>query len=181
MIFTETKLKGAFIVDLKPFKDERGFFARAWCQREFEEHGLSGDIKQVNLSYNIKKGTLRGMHYQIQPYGEAKMVRAVRGALYDVIIDLRPDSPTYLQWIGVELSADNHRLLYVPENFGHGFQTLTDDADALYQVSEFYTPGAERGIRYDDPTFKIEWPLPISVISDKDRSWADYQEAAAVR
>ena len=180
MIFSETKLKGAFIVDLKPFEDERGFFARAWCQREFEEHGLSPDVRQVNLSYNIHKGTLRGMHYQIEPYGEAKMVRAIRGAIYDVIIDLRPDSPTYKEWIGVELSAQNHRLLYVPENFGHGFQTLTDDVEVLYQVSQFYTPGAERGIRYDDPTFAIDWPLAVSIISDKDRTWADFQEAAVV-
>lgn len=181
MIFTETKLKGAFIVDLEPFDDERGFFARAWCKREFREHGLSSDVKQVNLSYNIRKGTLRGMHYQIEPYGEAKMVRAVRGAIYDVIIDLRPDSPTYQEWIGVELSMKSHRLLYVPENFGHGFQTLTDDAEVLYQVSQFYTPGAERGIRYNDPTFAIEWPLDVTAISEKDQNWADFRAIAVAR
>jgi dTDP-4-dehydrorhamnose 3,5-epimerase len=181
MIFTETKLQGAFVVDLKPIEDERGFFARAWCQQECQEHGLTPDVKQVNLSYNIHKGTLRGMHCQIEPYGEAKMVRAIRGAVFDVIIDLRPDSPTYQEWIGVELSAQNHRLLYVPENFAHGFQTLTNDTEILYQVSQFYTPGAERGIRYDDPAFAIEWPLDVSVISEKDRTWTDFQEVFAVR
>lgn len=174
MIFQETKLKGAYIIDIKPFEDERGFFARAWCQREFEEHGLATQVVQVNLSHNKQKGTLRGMHYQLDPHAEAKMVRCIRGSIYDVIIDLRPDSPTYREWVGVELSASNHTMLYVPENFAHGFQTLEDDVEVLYQVSEFYTPGAERGIRYDDRAFNIEWPLDVTVISAKDSSWADF-------
>ena len=180
MIFTETSLQGAYVVELEPFQDERGFFARAWCQREFREHGLTPVVVQANLSYNKKKSTLRGMHYQVEPYGEAKMVRCVRGRIYDVIIDLRPESPTYRQWFGVELTAENHKMLYVPENFAHGFQTLENDTEVLYQVSQFYTPGAERGIRYDDPAFNIKWPLDVAVISEKDRSWADFQEAAAV-
>jgi len=175
MLFTETELKGAFIVDLEQRADNRGFFARTWCQHEFEQQGMVARIVQANMSYNIHKGTLRGMHFQNAPYMETKLVRAVRGAIYDVIIDLRADSPTYKRWIGVELTADNRRALFVPEGFGHGFQTLTDDADVMYQVSEFYTPGAEGGLRYNDPAFDIQWPLPVSVISDKDATWADFQ------
>lgn len=175
MLFNETELKGAFIVDLEQRADNRGFFARTWCQHEFEQQGMVARIVQANMSYNIHKGTLRGMHFQNAPYMETKLVRAVRGAIYDVIIDLRADSPTYKRWIGVELTADNRRALFVPEGFGHGFQTLTDDADVMYQVSEFYTPGAEGGLRYNDPAFDIQWPLPVSVISDKDASWADFQ------
>lgn len=176
MIFNETKLKGAYIIELEPFTDERGFFARAWCQKEFEDHGLNATIAQANISYNPKKGTLRGMHYQVAPYGETKLVRCVRGGIYDVVIDLRPDSPTFKQWLGVELTAENRKMLYVPENFAHGFQTLADDVEVTYQVSQFYTPGAEQGIRYNDATFGIEWPLPVSVISEKDQNWADYRE-----
>ena len=175
MLFNETELKGAFIVDLEQRADNRGFFARTWCQHEFAQQGMVARIVQANMSYNIHKGTLRGMHFQNAPYMETKLVRAVRGAIYDVIIDLRADSPTYKRWIGVELTADNRRALFVPEGFGHGFQTLTDDADVMYQVSEFYTPGAEGGLRYNDPAFDIQWPLPVSVISDKDASWADFQ------
>jgi dTDP-4-dehydrorhamnose 3,5-epimerase len=174
MIFTETKLKDAYIIELKKMGDQRGFFARAWCQREFDEHGLVSQVVQANLSYNKAKGTLRGMHYQRAPYAETKLIRCIRGALYDVIIDLRPDSPTYMQWLGVELTTENHKMLYVPEGFGHGFQTLVDNTEAFYQVSEFYTPNAEGGIRYDDPAFNIEWPLEVQVISDKDKSWPDY-------
>ena len=176
MIFTETKLPGAYLIDIKKLEDSRGFFARGWCQKEFKEHGLVPRIVQANISYNVRKGTLRGMHYQIAPYGETKLIRCVRGALYDVIIDLRTDSPTYMQWLGVELSAENYQMLYVPEGFGHGFQTLVDNTEATYQVSQFYTPGAEGGIRYNDPAFGIEWPLDVKVISDKDKSWADYEE-----
>ena len=174
MIFIETELKDATIIELERREDERGFFARTWCQNEFEEHGLVARIVQANMSYNRLKGTLRGMHFQNAPYAETKLVRAVRGAIYDVIIDLRPDSPTFKRWIGVELSADNRRALYVPEGFAHGFQTLSDDADVMYQVSAFYTPGAEGGLRYNDPSFDIQWPLPVSVISDKDAAWPDY-------
>jgi dTDP-4-dehydrorhamnose 3,5-epimerase len=176
MIFTETKLKGAYIIDIKPHKDDRGFFARAWCQNEFAEHGLHPHVAQANLSFNHKKGTLRGMHYQLAPYAESKLVRCTRGAIYDVMIDLRPDSPTYKQWVAVELTAENHRMLYVPEGFGHGFQTLTDNCEITYQVSQFYTPGAERGTRHDDAAFGIQWPLEVSVISQKDRNWPDYEK-----
>ena len=174
MIFEETKLKGAFIIKLEKLEDERGFFARAWCQKEFDEMGMNSRIVQANLSYNKKKGTLRGMHYQVSPHEEAKLVRCFRGAIYDVIVDLRLDSPTYKNWIGVELSAQNRQLLFVPEGFAHGFQTLEDHTDVFYQVSEFYTPGAERGARYNDPAFGIDWPLPVNVISEKDAGWADY-------
>ena len=174
MIFTETQLKGAYIVEIKKLKDNRGFFARAWCQKEFEEHGLTPRVVQANVSSNKKKGTLRGMHYQIAPYEETKLVRCTRGAIYDVIIDLRPDSPTFKQWIGVELTEKNYKMLYVPENFGHGFQTLDDNTEVTYQVSQFYAPGSESGIRWDDSAFGIEWPLEVQVISDKDKNWPDY-------
>ena len=176
MKFTETKLKGAYIIDLNKLEDDRGFFARAWCQKEFEEHGLNGRLSQANMSYNKRKGTLRGLHYQIAPYQEAKMVRCVRGALYDVIVDLRKDSPTYKQWIGVELTQDNHRMLYVPEDFGHAFITLVDDTVAFYQVSEFYTPGAERGLRWNDPALGIDWPMEPAVVSEKDANWPDFAD-----
>lgn len=175
MIFEETTLKDAFIIKLEEFGDERGFFARAWCQKEFEKQGLENRIAQANLSFNLRKGTLRGMHYQVSPYEETKLVRCFRGAIYDVIVDLRPSSPTYGQWIGVELTAQNRWALFVPRGFAHGFQTLEDETEVFYQVSEFYTPGAERGARYNDPTFAIEWPLPVSVISDKDATWENYQ------
>ena len=175
MKFTETKLKGAFVIELNQLKDERGFFARSWCKREMEEHGLNADVVQSNVSYNIKKGTLRGLHYQKDPYQETKLVRCTRGALYDVIIDLRKDSPTYMQWIGVELTADNYKMLYVPEDFAHGFITLEDQTEATYQVTQFYTPGSEGGLRWDDPAFNIEWPIEPEVISDKDKSHPNYQ------
>ena len=168
MIFTETKLKGAFIIDLEERKDDRGAFARTFCVREFEAHGLTLAIAQANWAHNHKAGTLRGMHYQAPPAAETKLVRCTRGAVYDVIVDLRPDSPTYLQHVAVELSGDNHRAIYIPQQFAHGYQTLTDDAELSYQVSEFYAPGHERGLRYDDPALGIRWPLPVSVISDKD-------------
>jgi len=174
MIFTETKLPGAYLIDVEKREDHRGFFARGWCQREFEAHGLVPCVVQANISFNKRKGTLRGMHYQIAPYAETKLVRCIRGALYDVIIDLRSESPTYMQWLGVELTAENYRMLYVPEGFAHGFQTLVDNTEATYQVSQFYTPGAEGGVRYDDPAFGIEWPIDVQVISDKDRSWPNY-------
>jgi dTDP-4-dehydrorhamnose 3,5-epimerase len=171
MIFTETKLKGAFIIELEERKDVRGGFARTFCAREFEAHGLTANIAQANLSYNHKAGTLRGMHYQVPPAAETKLVRCTRGRIYDVIVDLRPASATYLQHFGIELSEDNRRALYVPELFAHGYQTLTDGAEAVYQVSEFYTPGHERGLRYSDPALAIRWPLPVTVISDKDANW----------
>ena len=176
MIFTKTPLKDAYIIDIEPFEDERGFFARAWCQNELKAQGLNPRLSQANLSYNKQKGTLRGMHFQRPPHAEVKIVRCIRGALYDVIIDIRPESPTYKQWTGVELSADNRRVLYVPEGFAHGFITLQDDTEAMYLVSEFYTPGAEGGLRWNDPAFNIEWPVEMTVISDKDNSWPDFSE-----
>ena len=171
MIFHETKLKGAFIVELDKKEDDRGFFARAFCAREFGEQGLRPQVAQANMSYNQKKGTVRGMHYQVPPASEPKFIRCISGAIWDVIIDMRPDSPTYLQHIGVELSADNRRAIYVPDMFAHGNQALTDGAELLYLVGEFYTPGCERGVRFDDPAIGIEWPLPVTVVSDKDRAW----------
>lgn len=174
MIFQETELKGAFIIEIEKIQDNRGFFARSFCQREFEKHGLNTQVVQANVSYNRNEGTLRGMHYQAAPYGEVKLVRCTQGAIYDVIIDLRPDSPTYKQWIGVELTSENYKMLYVPENFAHGFQTLEDNTGVTYQVSQFYSPGSERGARYNDPAFGIQWPVEVRVISDKDKSWPDY-------
>jgi dTDP-4-dehydrorhamnose 3,5-epimerase len=174
MIFTETKLKGAFVIEVQKFEDDRGFFGRTFCQKEFEKAGLNPNVAQANVSFNRKKGTLRGMHYQAAPHGEIKLVRCTRGAIYDVIIDVRPDSPTYKQWVGVTLKEGAYTMFYVPEGFAHGFQTLEDETEVIYQVSQFYTPGSERGIRYNDPVFRIDWPLDVQVISDKDRSWPDY-------
>jgi dTDP-4-dehydrorhamnose 3,5-epimerase len=179
MIFTETKLKGAFIIDIEPREDERGFFTRAFCQREFADHGLKPVIAQANIGFNKRKGTIRGMHFQFPPAAETKLVRASRGAVLDIIVDLRPESPTYLQHIEVELSADNHRGIYIPERFAHGYQALEDNTETTYQVGEFYTPGAEGGLRFDDPRLGLRWPLPVSVISPKDLAWgplADVEE-----
>ncbi len=172
MIFTETELQGAWIIDIEARRDERGYFARVWCAREFEAKGLKTDLVQCNIAYNHSKGILRGMHYQQAPHAEVKLVRCTRGAVYDVIVDLREDSPTRLKWIGVELTEDNHRMLYVPEGFAHGYITLQDNSELFYQVSEFYTPGAESGLRWDDPRVGIKWPDQGELlISEKDRSW----------
>ncbi|UBV44330.1 dTDP-4-dehydrorhamnose 3,5-epimerase (plasmid) [Deinococcus taeanensis] len=171
MIFTETRLRGAFTVDVQAREDHRGLFARTFCQREFAEHGLKVDVAQCNLSVNHVAGTLRGMHYQLAPAAETKLVRCTRGSILDVIVDLRPDSPTYLEHVAVELTEHNRRALYVPELFAHGYQALTDGAEVTYQVGEFYTPGYERGLRFDDPRLGITWPLPVTVISDKDAAW----------
>jgi dTDP-4-dehydrorhamnose 3,5-epimerase len=176
MIFTETKLKGAFLIDLERREDPRGFFARAFCQKEFEAHGLKPVIAQANIGFNKKKGTLRGMHFQFPPAAETKLVRASRGAVLDIIVDLRPESPSYLQHIAVELSADNHRGIYIPERFAHGYQALEDDTETTYHVGEFYTPGSEGGLPYDDPKLGLEWPLPVSIMSDKDREWKPLAE-----
>ncbi|HUM09626.1 MAG TPA: dTDP-4-dehydrorhamnose 3,5-epimerase [Myxococcaceae bacterium] len=172
MIFTETKLKGAFIIDLERREDDRGFFARAFCQNEFSEHGLKPVIAQANLAFNRKKGTLRGMHFQYPPHAESKLVRATRGAILDIIVDLRPESPTYLQHVEVELTEENHRALYVPERFAHGYQALEDATETSYQVGEFYAPGSEGGLSPFDPRLGLKWPLPVSVISPKDAAWA---------
>lgn len=175
MKFSETKLKGAYIIDVEPKGDDRGFFARAWCRREFEEAGLDTRVAQVNMSFSKDKGTLRGMHWQMPPHAEIKLVRCIGGAVYDVIVDLRQGSPTFLQWIGVELSADNRRIILVPEGFAHGFQTLVDDTEVYYQVSEFYAPEAEGGASYNDPAFSITWPLPVTTLSQKDANWPDFE------
>jgi dTDP-4-dehydrorhamnose 3,5-epimerase len=172
MIFTETKLKGAYVIDLVKHEDERGFFARAWCADEFEKYGLNQRVVQCNISFNKKRGTLRGMHYQAAPYEEAKLVRCTRGALYDVIIDLRSDSPTFKEWFSVELTAQNHRALYVPEGLAHGFQTLVANTEVFYQMSEFFHPECARGVRWDDPAFGIVWPIRKPIISDKDAEFA---------
>ena len=172
LIFTETKLKGAYIIDLERREDERGFFARAFCQNEFSKLGLKPVIAQANLAFNRGKGTLRGMHFQFPPHAETKLVRATRGAILDIIVDLRPESPTYLQHVEVELNEENRRALYVPERFAHGYQALRDNTDTSYQVGEFYTPSAEGGLMYNDPKLGLKWPLPVSVISDKDQKFA---------
>jgi dTDP-4-dehydrorhamnose 3,5-epimerase len=171
MQFTETCLAGAYVIGLEERGDERGFFARTFCANEFREHGLKPAVAQCNVSYNYTRGTLRGMHYQLPPAAEAKLVRCTRGAIYDVIVDLRLDSPTYLQYVGVELTAENRLALYVPELFAHGYETLEDGTEVAYQVSEFYAPGQERGLRFDDPALGIAWPLPVRVISEKDANW----------
>jgi dTDP-4-dehydrorhamnose 3,5-epimerase len=179
MKFTETGLEGAWIVDVEPLSDDRGFFGRTWCAKEFAEHGMVADIAQCNLSFNHRKGTLRGLHYQVAPAAEAKFVRCTAGAVHDVIVDVRPGSDTYLQWIGVDLTAENRRALYVPPMFAHGYLTLTDGAEVMYQVSEFYTPGAERGARFDDPAFGIEWPVAIDVLSEKDAGWPSFEVSSS--
>jgi len=170
MRFAETDLSGAFVIDLEPHEDDRGFFARAFCQHEFEEHGLNPIVAQGNLAFNRRKGTVRGMHFQIPPAAETKLVRATRGAIVDKIVDLRPESPTYLHHISVELNEDNHRALYVPERFAHGYQALVDATETSYQVGEFYSPAHERALPHDDPRLGLEWPLPVTVISEKDRN-----------
>lgn len=171
MEFTPTVLSGATVIDLERLGDDRGFFARTFCQEEFAAAGLEPLVKQCNVSYNHVAGTLRGLHYQVAPAEEAKLIRCTRGAIVDVIVDVRPESATYLQHISIELSADNGRALYVPPMFAHGYQTLTDGAEVAYQVSQAYTPGAEAGLRYDDPALVITWPLPVTVISPKDAVW----------
>jgi dTDP-4-dehydrorhamnose 3,5-epimerase len=177
VIFTETKLKGAFIVELECIADERGFFARTFCQKEFEAHKLDPCVRQCNISFNKKKGTLRGMHYQVAPYEEAKLVQVTRGAIYDVILDLRPDSTTYKQWAAVELTASNRKMLYIPKSLAHGFQTLEDDTEVFYQMSQFYAPQCARGVRWDDPAFNIQWPLTDElIISAKDQRYPDFIE-----
>jgi dTDP-4-dehydrorhamnose 3,5-epimerase len=176
MIFTETKLKGALVIDIERREDSRGFFARAFCQHEFDAHDLKPIIAQGNIAFNHKKGTIRGMHFQFPPAAETKLVRCTRGAILDIIVDLRPESLTYLDHIAVELTEDNFRALYVPERFAHGYQVLRDNTDTSYQVGEFYTPGCEGGLLYDDPRLGLEWPLPVTVISDKDRTWKRLDE-----
>jgi dTDP-4-dehydrorhamnose 3,5-epimerase len=177
VIFNATTLQDAFLLDIERREDERGYFARVMCGNEFKAHGLISDYVQTNHSYNRRRGTLRGMHFQNPPHAEAKLVRCVQGGIFDVIVDLRPASPTYLRWEGFELTAANGRILYVPEGFGHGFITLADETHVTYQVSYPYTPGAEGGLRYDDPAIGIAWPEPVAVISDKDAAWPPFEPA----
>ncbi len=174
MVFTETALPGAFVVDVVRYQDERGFFARSWCEREFAARGLETRLVQCSVSRNTQRGTLRGMHYQAAPHEEVKLVRCTHGAIYDVIVDLRPQSPTFRRFFGVELSADNHRALYIPAGCAHGFLTLTDAAEVYYQMSAFYEPSAARGVRWNDPAFGIVWPEPVRVISPRDRDYPDF-------
>jgi dTDP-4-dehydrorhamnose 3,5-epimerase len=176
MIFTETKLASAFVIDVERREDSRGFFARVFCQHEFEAHSLRPIIAQANVAYNRKKGTMRGMHFQFPPSAETKLVRCTRGAILDIIVDLRPESPTYLKHVAVELTGENCRALYVPERFAHGYQVLQDDTETSYQVGEFYAPGCEGGLHFDDPRLALKWPLPVSVISDKDQVWKRLDE-----
>jgi dTDP-4-dehydrorhamnose 3,5-epimerase len=173
VIITTTDVPGVAIIELKLLEDDRGFFARTFCRQEFIDAGLEPLVEQCNMSFNHSAGTLRGMHMQIDPAPEAKLIRCTRGAIVDQIVDMRPDSPTRLKHVSIELTADNRKALYVPPYFAHGYQTLTDDAEVTYQVSHAYTPGTERGLRYDDPALGLTWPVPVTVISDKDRSWDD--------
>jgi dTDP-4-dehydrorhamnose 3,5-epimerase len=179
MTFRETPLAGAYLVEPELRHDSRGFNARQWCQREFEAQKLASTVVQANMIFNHAKGTLRGLHYQVPPAAETKVFRCIRGSIFDVIVDLRDESPTFMQWFGVELTSASRRMLYVPQRFAQGFVTLEDDTELLYQVSAFHTPACERGIRYDDPAFAIRWPLAPSVISEKDTRWPDFRPAAA--
>jgi dTDP-4-dehydrorhamnose 3,5-epimerase len=169
--FIETKLPGAFVIELEPLEDSRGFFARTFCAREFSERALTHDFVQCSIAMNHRRGTVRGMHYQLPPASEVKLVRCTSGAVYDVIVDLRPDSPTHLQHIAVELTAQNRRSLYVPEMFAHGMQVLEDGSEVFYQINKSHEPAAARGLRYDDPKLGIQWPLPVSLVSARDANW----------
>jgi len=175
MIFHRTKLPGVVEIELALHCDERGFFARSWCQKEFEAEGLNSNTVQCNVSFNEKKGTLRGMHFQAAPSPEAKLVRCTQGAIYDVVIDVRAESPTYKQWVGLKLTAENRRMLYIPEGCAHGFLTLEDKTEVFYQMSEFYHPELARGFRWDDSAFQIRWPAKVEVISERDRTYPDFE------
>jgi dTDP-4-dehydrorhamnose 3,5-epimerase len=174
LIFTETKLKGAFIIEPERLEDERGFFARTWCEREAAAYGFTPRWVQTNISFNKKKGTLRGLHYQAAPYEEAKMVRCTMGMIYDVIVDLRADSQTFMQWFAVELTAENRKALFIPEGLAHGFLTLEDNTEVFYQMSEFYAPEYARGVRWNDPAFGIQWPAEVQIISERDRQYPSF-------
>jgi dTDP-4-dehydrorhamnose 3,5-epimerase len=181
VIFAATELPGLHVITTEPREDMRGSFARIWCARELAEHGLDTRLVQCSISHNRRRGTLRGMHFQAAPFEEVKLVRCLRGAIHDVVIDLRPDSPTYRRHLGFELSAENGHGLYVPKGFAHGFQTLMDDTDVLYQMSEFYSPEHERGVRWDDPAFGIRWPITPPILLDRDASYPDWTPSAVVR
>jgi len=173
MTFTETRISGVYLVGLEKMEDERGYFSRSWCRREFAEHGLDPDLVQCNVSFNKKKGTLRGIHYQAAPHGESKLMRCTRGSLVDVAVDLRPGSATFLRWVAVELTPENGTMLFIPKGCGHGFQTLADDTEIFYQMSQYYVPGAASGVRWNDPLFGIQWPEAVRTISSRDREYPD--------
>jgi len=175
MIFQDIKIRGAFEIQVEAKSDERGFFARTWCQEEFEKSGLNPRLVQCSISFNARKGTLRGMHYQADPYADAKLVRCTQGAIYDVVIDLRADSATFKKWIAVELTAEKRNMIYVPEGCAHGFLTMADKSEVLYQMSEIYNPESARGVRWDDPAFQIVWPAKVKVISERDRTYPDFE------
>jgi dTDP-4-dehydrorhamnose 3,5-epimerase len=177
MIFNGTKLAGVFEIGIDPNTDERGFFARTWCEREFKLHGLNPRLAQCNVSYNEKKGTLRGLHYQASPHPEAKLVRCTKGTIFDVVVDLRRQSQTYKKWVGVRLESEKHNMVYVPEGCAHGFLSLEEKTEVFYQMSEFYYPELSRGVRWNDPVFNIEWPAEVQIISERDRSYPDFVEA----
>lgn len=176
MIFREEKLKGLFLIELERYEDERGFFALSWSEQSFSEHGLNPRLVECNISFNRKKGTLRGVHYQAAPHAQVKLVRCTRGRIYDVALDLRPDSETFKQWVAAELTADNHRALYIPEGFAHGFQTLEDDTEILYQMASAYVPGSDRGVRWNDPAFGIDWPPAERIIINRDQQYPDFEQ-----
>lgn len=176
MIFSETKLQGAFVIDIAPVEDSRGFFARTWCQEEMARMGLQSSLMQCNVSFNHKRGTLRGLHYQAAPYEECKIVRCTQGAIYDVIVDLRPDSPTFMQWIGHELTAANRRMLYVPEGCAHGFQTLVDETEVFYQMSQVHHPESARGVRWNDSAFAVQWPIAQPIMNQRDATYPLWRE-----
>lgn len=175
MKFHETKLAGVFEIQIEPKPDERGFFARTWCREEFKHSGLASNLVQCSISFNARKGTLRGMHYQVAPFPETKVVRCTQGAIYDVVLDLRPHSPTFRDWIAVVLTADNRNMIYVPKDCAHGFLTLKDDTEVFYQMSEFFNAESARGVRWDDPAFRIAWPEKVEVISERDRTYSDFE------
>ena len=175
VIFNETAIPGVFEIEIEPHLDERGFFARTWCQREFQAHGLNSNFVQCSLSFNSRKGTLRGMHYQAAPHAETKIVQCTRGSVFDVVIDLRPDSPKFKKHCAVVLTADKHNMVYVPAGCAHGFLTLEDNTAVFYQISEFHDPGAARGVRFDDPAFRISWPAKVEVISERDRKYPGFE------
>ena len=181
MNFFATKLEGAFIIEPERMEDGRGFFARSWCEREFAAHGLDPQCVQCNISFNKKSHTLRGLHYQAAPCEEAKLVRCTMGAIYDVIVDLRPDSPTFRQWFSVELTAENRTMLFIPKNFAHGFLTLQDNTEVFYQMSAFYAPEYARGIRWNDPAFRITWPAEVRVIAERDRNYPDFTQHLEIK
>ena len=175
MRFQETKIPGLFLIDLERRQDQRGFFARSWCLREFSERGLNAGVVQINVGYTTNRGGLRGMHFQAAPHAEAKTARCTRGAIFDVAVDLRPESPTFKQWFGAELTAENHRMMHIPEGCAHGYQTLVNDTEMEYLTTAYYSPQDASGVRFDDPEFAVIWPLPITSISEADRSWPDFQ------